>query len=174
MKLSVSRDQLLALTLGAVAGLLACGLAVHAVYLAFNYVVARHVLRLPLALRKSVVIMCSQKTLPMAMTILSYFPASLGEPGLIAIPCILSHLTQIFVDAVVASKWALHTDDGGAAPKPSDETATATAASRTAVNGRRGEDAVSLASMDAQDPHLVSSPQFEVVVDDVADVDRPL
>ena len=41
--------------------------------------------------------MGSQKTLPMAMTVLSFFPPELGEPGLIAIPCILSHLTQLSI-----------------------------------------------------------------------------
>ena len=41
----------------------------------------------------------------MAMTVLTFRPRSFGEPGLIIanIPCILSHLTQIFVDAAICS-----------------------------------------------------------------------
>ena len=35
-----------------------------------------------------------------------------GEPGLIAIPCILSHLTQIFADAFLAAKWSKITEAG--------------------------------------------------------------
>ena len=48
--------------------------------------------------------MGSQKTLPMAMTVLSFFPPSLGEPGLIALPCIVSHLLQIFADAFLVAR----------------------------------------------------------------------
>merc|ERR1719181_2733796 len=60
----------------------------------------------PLAVRKAVVIMGSEKTLPVSMAVLSTFPAELGEPGIIAIPCILNHLCQIIVDAYVAAQWA--------------------------------------------------------------------
>ena len=55
------------------------------------------------------------------MTVLSFFPESLGESGLIAIPCIISHLTQIFADAFLAAKWALVTE------QPKEDTATAAA-----------------------------------------------
>ncbi|EOD22741.1 hypothetical protein EMIHUDRAFT_195074 [Emiliania huxleyi CCMP1516] len=64
------------------AALFACGAGVHA----------------------AIVIMGSQKTLPMAMTVLSFFPPSLGEPGLIALPCIVSHLLQIFADAFLVAR----------------------------------------------------------------------
>ena len=95
-------------------GLLGCGLVIHAVYLGFNLGMAT-LLRLPLPEKKAVVVMGSQKTLPMAMTVLTFLPPSFGEPGLIAIPCILSHLTQIFVDAAICSKWAQVTDKPAAA-----------------------------------------------------------
>ena len=111
MKLSSSQAALLELSAGAIAGLVGCGLVIHAIYLLLNFAVATYVLPLHRAsrgldIKKSVVIMGSQKTLPMAMTILSFFPEALGEAGLIAIPCILSHLTQIFADAFLAAKWA--------------------------------------------------------------------
>ena len=95
-------------------GLLGCGLVIHAVYLGFNFGMAT-LLRLPLPEKKAVVVMGSQKTLPMAMTVLTFLPPSFGEPGLIAIPCILSHLTQIFVDAAICSKWAQVSDKPAAA-----------------------------------------------------------
>jgi len=109
MKLSASQQALLSLSVGAVLGLIACGLVIHAIYLVFNFSAAT-VLRFPLDIKKSVVIMGSQKTLPMAMTVLSFFPDSLGQAGLIAIPCITSHLTQIFADTFLAAKWAHVTD----------------------------------------------------------------
>ena len=43
---------------------------------------------------------------------LAFFPPELGEQGLIAIPCVVSHIVQIFFDAVVAARWAAATADG--------------------------------------------------------------
>ena len=114
MKLSASQSALAGLSAPEVIGLLGCGLVIHAVYLGFNFGMAT-LLRLPLPEKKAVVVMGSQKTLPMAMTVLTFLPPSFGEPGLIAIPCILSHLTQIFVDAAICSKWAQVTDKPAAA-----------------------------------------------------------
>lgn len=106
MKLSESNTALRSLSWEAVLGLIACGLVIHTIYLIFNYSVAHCILGTELSLKKAVVVMCSQKTLPMAMTVLAFFPTTLGEPGLIAIPCIVTHLTQIFMDAFIVAKWA--------------------------------------------------------------------
>ncbi|KAL3927311.1 MAG: hypothetical protein SGPRY_002881, partial [Prymnesium sp.] len=51
------------------------GLGIHAIFLAFNFSVSTYLLRLPLEMRKAVVIMGSQKTLPMAMSIVAFLPA---------------------------------------------------------------------------------------------------
>ncbi|KAG8461264.1 hypothetical protein KFE25_002453 [Diacronema lutheri] len=79
--------------------------AIHALYLAFN-ALGCALLRLPDDERRAVVIMASQKTLPMAMAVLAAMPAEFGEPGLIAVPCIVSHILQIFVDAFIATRWS--------------------------------------------------------------------
>ena len=113
MKLSASQSALAGLSAPEVR-LCGCGLVIHAVYLGFTFGMAT-LLRLPLPEKKAVVVMGCQKTLPMAMTVLTFLPPSFGEPGLIAIPCILSHLTQIFVDAAICSKWAQVTDKPAAA-----------------------------------------------------------
>ena len=84
------------------------GLVIHALFLAINAGVTR-LLKLELAQRKAVVLMASQKTLPVALTVLALIPesaVSADVKGLIAIPCITSHLGQIFVDAVLAARWA--------------------------------------------------------------------
>jgi sodium/bile acid cotransporter 7 len=106
MKLSESNEALRSLSWEAVLGLLACGIVIHLIYLVLNYSVSHWVLGASLALKKAIVVMGSQKTLPMAMTVLAFFPPSLGEQGLIAIPCIVTHLTQIFMDAFLVAKWA--------------------------------------------------------------------
>ena len=92
--------------------LVAAGLVVHAVFLLLNTGVS-HALGLELAQRKAVVLMASQKTLPVALTVLALIPDSAvpaDVKGLIAIPCITSHLGQIFIDAVIATKWSVAPD----------------------------------------------------------------
>jgi sodium/bile acid cotransporter 7 len=57
-------------------------------------------------MRKAVVILGSQKTLPVSMAVLAYLPEELGEKGTIAVPCILGHLSQLLIDSYVATKWS--------------------------------------------------------------------
>ena len=57
--------------------------------------------------RRAVLLMTSQKTLPVAVTVISYLDeARWGGHGLIAIPCIVGHVSQLFIDAFIAGKWA--------------------------------------------------------------------
>ena len=107
MKFSESSDRLAAVALTNLLVLVAAGLVVHTVFLALNTAASR-VLNLEQAQRKAVVLMASQKTLPVALTVLALIPdsaVSADVKGLIAIPCITSHLGQIFVDAILATRW---------------------------------------------------------------------
>eukprot|EP00001_Collodictyon_triciliatum_P050219 08973_6 len=45
----------------------------------------------------------SQKTLPVSLTILDFFPESMGEAGIIALPCILGHLCQTLIDSFLTT-----------------------------------------------------------------------
>jgi len=140
MSISKSQPKIVSLDVLSLLGLVMVGLLIHAIYLAFNFSVAHYLLKLPLPLKKSVVVMCSQKTLPMAMTIVAFLPEEVGEPGLVSIPCIVSHLVQIFADAFLCSKWAQYTDtdqvslssSDGAAARPSIASSTKTAATAAA------------------------------------------
>jgi sodium/bile acid cotransporter 7 len=108
MKFSESSDRLAAVAVTNLLTLVVAGLVIHALFLAINAGVTR-LLKLELAQRKAVVLMASQKTLPVALTVLALIPesaVSADVKGLIAIPCITSHLGQIFVDAVLAARWA--------------------------------------------------------------------
>ncbi|GBG34764.1 Sodium/bile acid cotransporter 7 [Hondaea fermentalgiana] len=83
-------------------------IAIHVFYLAFNFVFAQYVLRMALPEKTAVVIVCSQKTLPVAITILQFLPTeAIGSAGLVTIPVVVSHLMQILIDAVVASRVAV-------------------------------------------------------------------
>ncbi len=103
-KISESSQQLAQIALTSLLVLAVFGLLIHIVYLLLNDGVCR-ALRFALPLRKAVVLMASQKTLPVAMTVLAFLPVPAETKGLIAIPCITFHLGQIFLDAVIATRW---------------------------------------------------------------------
>jgi hypothetical protein len=48
----------------------------------------------------------SSKTLPMALTVLTFLGNFGGDAGLVALPCIIGHLGQIVFDGFLASWWA--------------------------------------------------------------------
>lgn len=48
--------------------------------------------------------MSSQKTLPVSVTVISFL-GGVGEEGLMTIPCVIGHLSQLFIDAYIASRW---------------------------------------------------------------------
>jgi sodium/bile acid cotransporter 7 len=104
MKFSQSAEKLGQLLASSLVLVVLSGVLIHLLYLVFNDGASR-LLRLPLEARKAVVILASQKTLPVAMTVLAFLPVPAETKGLIAIPCITSHLTQIFLDAFLASRW---------------------------------------------------------------------
>ena len=58
---------------------------------------------------RAVVILASQKTLPVAIAVIQSLPDSVGDGGLMSIACILAHLSQIVIDGFFIS--ALWSDD---------------------------------------------------------------
>jgi hypothetical protein len=78
----------------------------HFLLLAINLLACKAA-RLPESERKAVVIMASQKNLPTAAVIISYFdPSSVGNLGLMTVPCVVWYVAQLFVDAYLATGWA--------------------------------------------------------------------
>ncbi len=104
MKFSQSADRLAHTASASLALVVLAGVLIHVLYLGINDGASR-LLRLPLEVRKALVILASQKSLPVAMTVLAFLPVPAETKGLIAIPCITSHLTQIFLDAFLATRW---------------------------------------------------------------------
>lgn len=83
------------------------------VFRVLNYVVVTYVLQLALPERKAVVISASQKTLPIAITVLGFLPPAVGEEGVMAIACIIAQLTQILVDSVLIGQYPGWGDEDG-------------------------------------------------------------
>lgn len=83
-------------------------------------------LNLAVAERKAVIILTSQKTLPVAVTVISFLDGleSLNL-GIMVIPCILCHLCQLLIDGLFVNKWGAMTEPGGKfglGVAPDDET----------------------------------------------------
>lgn len=78
----------------------------HFIFLFMNTLVT-WLARFPEQERKAIIIMASQKNMPTAAIIISYFnPETAGNPGLITIPCIVFYIMQLFIDAYIANTWA--------------------------------------------------------------------
>eukprot|EP00746_Dinoflagellata_sp_MGD_P049463 gnl/MRDRNA2_/MRDRNA2_223298_c0_seq1.p1 gnl/MRDRNA2_/MRDRNA2_223298_c0~~gnl/MRDRNA2_/MRDRNA2_223298_c0_seq1.p1 ORF type:complete len:244 (+),score=25.21 gnl/MRDRNA2_/MRDRNA2_223298_c0_seq1:47-733(+) len=97
------------------------------VFLHLFYLVANTILTMPLGMhvaeRKAVIILSSQKTLAVAVTVISFLGSGKWQQGVIVIPCIVCHLMELLIDALFVNKWALRTAPGGvlgtgAAPLP--------------------------------------------------------
>lgn len=106
--MSRSQEKIMQESLLSLLEVTAGGFAQHAIYLVVNYVAVR-LLRLQRNEAIAVLIMASQKTLPVAVTVISLLKEDLGNVGLITIPCIVAHTVQLFIDAYIVSKWAVST-----------------------------------------------------------------
>ena len=123
MSISKSATDLINTNVGTIFAVLFAAIVLHVVMLVFNYG-ATALLGFSGPERVATVMMSSQKTLPVAMTIISYLPEDVfGSTGLIAIPCIVCHITQLFMDAPLATRLA----------KIADAKAASAAASAAAV-----------------------------------------
>ncbi|CAI5958091.1 unnamed protein product [Closterium sp. NIES-64] len=97
------------------------GIAVHLSFLALNMGVMAALRRitppLPLqeanAVDRAVIILSSQKTLPVAATVVEKIGTLMGEPALVLLPCILTHFLQAYKNdpAVPAPLLRLHFHD---------------------------------------------------------------
>lgn len=74
-------------------------------YLSINYPICKYILKLKRREFKAVVLMSSQKTLPVSVTVIGFL-GDVGAEGLMTIPCIIGHMSQLFIDAYIASRWA--------------------------------------------------------------------
>lgn len=120
MKLSASHDKLLGINLKDIIFLLSSVVIVHLMYIYIIYIlllfiyfnslfivifVSTWIIRTSYAERKSITILSSEKTLPVALTVLNVFPDTVGDKGLIMLPMIFGHFSQLIIDAFLCSIW---------------------------------------------------------------------
>ncbi|KAI8463222.1 MAG: SBF-like CPA transporter family-domain-containing protein [Monoraphidium minutum] len=105
--LSSAREIIVSTSFGSMLCVIAGTLAVHLIYLVLNTLVVA-ALRLPMPEATCVVIMASQKarSAPVAVTVITYIAASTQTQGLLAVPCVIGQLVQIFVGQPLAHDLA--------------------------------------------------------------------
>ena len=111
MQVSRASAAQLALTPGSLAAAAGAALGLHLVLLGANLAATRLVRfsadpAQQVAIRKAVVLCSSQKTLPVAVAVLTQLSGVLGDAvGFAVIPCVLAHLIQTVFDSAVVSRW---------------------------------------------------------------------
>ncbi|KAL0910462.1 hypothetical protein M5K25_021447 [Dendrobium thyrsiflorum] len=114
--IQVSRSKSLLLTVRpeVFATAMIMGALVHIILLAFNTFAVRTLSMLSgdeqsiLAKRenaRAVIIVASQKTLPVMVAVVEQLRGALGEPGLLVLPCVAAHINQIIIDSFLVSWW---------------------------------------------------------------------
>ena len=64
-------------------------------------------------IQRALILVASQKTLPIAVTVLTQLAAHVQGPiGLAVVPCVAAHLSQILIDSVLVSQWTLRDKKG--------------------------------------------------------------
>ncbi|CAI5508494.1 unnamed protein product, partial [Closterium sp. Naga37s-1] len=124
MQVSSARAAILRLDMTQLLPIAAAGIAVHLSFLAFNMGVMAALRRitppLPLqeanAVDRAVIILSSQKTLPVAATVVEKIGTLMGEPALVLLPCILTHFLQA-AEIVAARVYQAYKNDP-AVPAP--------------------------------------------------------
>eukprot|EP00927_Polykrikos_kofoidii_P034448 TRINITY_DN2923_c0_g1_i1.p1 TRINITY_DN2923_c0_g1~~TRINITY_DN2923_c0_g1_i1.p1 ORF type:complete len:339 (-),score=53.54 TRINITY_DN2923_c0_g1_i1:221-1237(-) len=83
---------------------------VHLVYRIVGYVVATAA-QLPPEDWVTVVLMCSQKSLPVCASVILGLPHALqAKGGVFILPCILAHAAQLVIDSILAVRWEVKAD----------------------------------------------------------------
>ena len=90
--------------IGSLFAFLGWGLALHFLFAIIIFLLCV-ILKLDKAALKAVVIMASQKSLTVALTVIAFMPFRKGEQGLISLPMVIIHLGILLLDAFLVAHW---------------------------------------------------------------------
>ncbi|XP_020580790.1 probable sodium/metabolite cotransporter BASS4, chloroplastic [Phalaenopsis equestris] len=114
MQVSRSKSLLLTVRPEVFATAVSMGVLLHIILLALNTFAVRILSMLSgdeqsiLAKRENacaVIIVASQKTLPVMVAVVEQLRGALGEPGLLVLPCVAAHINQIIIDSLLVNWW---------------------------------------------------------------------
>lgn len=106
---SVSRAQTTIATAGAsnIIACIACGIGLHMVFWVVNAPVFALRTITDVHQKRAIFLLGSQKTLPVSLAIIAGLPeGTIGDLGLMMLPCIFGHLSQLIIDAFLVDHWA--------------------------------------------------------------------
>jgi solute carrier family 10 (sodium/bile acid cotransporter), member 7 len=99
--LSSGRDIIVDTKSGTMLLVIVSTMLIHIFYLACN-TIAVMILRIPLLEAIAAVIMASQKSAPVAVTVIAYMTSDTRTQGVLALPCVIGQLVQIFIGQPLA------------------------------------------------------------------------
>eukprot|EP00997_Jenningsia_sp_PLL12_P003419 NODE_1640_length_1106_cov_45.387890_g1340_i0.p2 GENE.NODE_1640_length_1106_cov_45.387890_g1340_i0~~NODE_1640_length_1106_cov_45.387890_g1340_i0.p2 ORF type:complete len:189 (-),score=61.22 NODE_1640_length_1106_cov_45.387890_g1340_i0:48-614(-) len=152
--ISLASDNILKQLFGTMMLVLFSGIMLHIVFLAINST-GLSLLRLHKNDFRCLLLITSQKTLPVAMAALSYMSTEeVGVKGLVAVPCIVGHLSQLFIDARLVAHWASAAREITEPMLSSPNRQTTPVVYADVVEGAKdAEPSVEMADMEAQSQH---------------------
>lgn len=118
MQLSVASASKLPLTASGVISAIAAGAALHVAFLLLNSTCMSLIkfsrnAEDEVPVRKAVLLSTSEKTLPVAVAVLTSLSTITGAAvGLAVIPCVFAHLMQIAIDSWLVSSWNKREEEG--------------------------------------------------------------
>lgn len=106
LKVSVSSQQgaFNDVTIGGIFAVLGWGLFLHLVFMGLILVVSL-LLRIDMPALKCLVILASQKSLTVAVTVMALLPFTGIEQGIMTLPMIIIHLGILVLDSVIVTVW---------------------------------------------------------------------
>ncbi|AQK71495.1 putative sodium/metabolite cotransporter BASS4 chloroplastic [Zea mays] len=54
---------------------------------------------------RAVILVASQKTLPVLVAVVEQLGGAFGESGFLVIPCVAAHINQIIIDSIIVNWW---------------------------------------------------------------------
>lgn len=114
IQVSRSRSLLLAVNPTVFLVAIGMGLVLHLVFLAFNALAIKSLsvvsgsVNSPFENKqncRALILVASQKTLPVMVAVVEQLGGAFGEPGLLVLPCVAAHLNQIIMDSFLVNLW---------------------------------------------------------------------
>jgi solute carrier family 10 (sodium/bile acid cotransporter), member 7 len=114
------QDEIVGTAVSQIFLLILTGLAIHVAFLLIN-AAAAIIFGLSPQNFRAIVITGSQKNVSITLAVISFLPSKdFGSAGMLAIPSIISHLTQLFVDSYIAARMSAAEDRSKAETFPVD------------------------------------------------------
>ncbi|KAG2651339.1 probable sodium/metabolite cotransporter BASS4, chloroplastic [Panicum virgatum] len=114
IQVSRSRSLILSVQVKAFAAAVAIGVLLHLALLAFNATMLQILSRLEQKgvsvfakkeYARAVILVASQKTLPVLVAVVDQLGGAFGESGFLVIPGVAAHINQIIIDSIIVNWW---------------------------------------------------------------------